>query len=258
MLLTFPLSVRRLAAGAVMGGYVYVVGGTVNTPTHGEIPNVERLLLNASSSAEWVEVAPMGRTRQMHACGVVRDQRLYCTGAYAGDNTAEVYDASTNVWTSIASMSQKRYGHAAVGFGDRLYVFGGNYRNYDLTPTCEMYDPGSDSWSNLATPPSLVVNVAGAALGSYIYLTGGYTGGSAKSLVQRYNPHTDEWNLVAPMAAPRSDHGAATVQGYLYVVGGTEGTLAVERYDATNDTWSHVRSFPAPGVYSAPVVVGWG
>jgi len=67
---------------------------------------------------------------------------------------------------------------------------------------------------------------------------GGFYNGEYLNHVERYDCQTDTWEVIAPMNKARSSHTAiAMPSGYIYVFGGWMGH---ERYDITNNTWTHL------------------
>jgi len=58
------------------------------------------------------------------------------------------------VWSTVASLSQARYGHELIAYGNKLYAIGGHNRNLvQPVKSIEEYDPDTDKWSVLAEFP---------------------------------------------------------------------------------------------------------
>jgi hypothetical protein len=65
------------------------------------------------------------------------------------DNTAEVYDPITGLWTATGSMTTARWQHRATLLADgRVLVAGGeNYGLGGLLTSVEIYNPATGTWS---------------------------------------------------------------------------------------------------------------
>lgn len=76
----------------------------------------------------------------------------YC-GFFEGvTNRAEKYEPETDTWTTLADAPRKRYRHAAVNFGDFIYIFGGvNDTDQDM-PEVDIYDTRTDTWTTSDVP----------------------------------------------------------------------------------------------------------
>jgi N-acetylneuraminic acid mutarotase len=101
--------------------------------------------------------------RQFHAAAAV-DGIIYVVGGMAGNGASlasvDVFDPTTNGWSSASAMSTRRDNPGAAVLDGRLYVFGGRTRNADGTVvdatllSVEMYDPSSNTWSARAPMPT--------------------------------------------------------------------------------------------------------
>ncbi len=71
---------------------------------------------------------------------------IYVIGGYnikgAEVNNLQSYDMTTQVWTTLPPMEEKRAGHAVCIQGDRISVAGGNNGSKFLD-TCEAFDTTS-------------------------------------------------------------------------------------------------------------------
>ena len=78
----------------------------------------------------------------------VLNNRIYACGGYDGSSflsSVEYYDASTNQWNYVASMTQRRSRVSAVTLGGKIYSVGG-YNGASNLSTIETYDPWANEW----------------------------------------------------------------------------------------------------------------
>ena len=171
---------------ALINGKIYAAGGIINSTTTTNQAAVYDPVANT-----WTSIAsmPMGVN---HAAASTDGSKLYIFGGRTGGNVlstgfneVEIYNPSTNTWTSsttagstLAPLPQARGGMGkAVFFNGEFYVLGG-----------ETSDP---------TVPNGVYN-----------------------RVDIYNPVTNTWRLGTPM--PNARHGIFPVlyNGEIYIAGG--------------------------------------
>ncbi|MGH9582596.1 MAG: Ig-like domain-containing protein, partial [Bryobacteraceae bacterium] len=85
------------------------------------------------------------------------DGRILVVGGYGEDgnnigiDTAEIFDPSTNSWTSVPKMSYKRWYPTATTLSDGrvLVTAGWQTTNHSNAGIPEIYDPASNSWTKL-------------------------------------------------------------------------------------------------------------
>lgn len=159
-------------AAAVIGGRIYVAGGTGGGMAGNEVEMYDPV------ANSWASLAPMSCARN-HTGGAVLEGRLYVAGGRPGNqNCLEVYDPTTNVWTRRAAMPTGRSGIAAAAIGKCLYVFGGEGNSADpngIFHDVEAYDPATDSWTRLAPMQTGRHGIHAGVSGNVIYLPGGAT-----------------------------------------------------------------------------------
>jgi N-acetylneuraminic acid mutarotase len=211
-----PLQTPRLGLAAATGrdGRIYVMGGQSAPQPPGPFlvtPSVEAY---DPAMNTWSAVAPMPTARVNLAATTGPDGRIYaiggCTCGLPGNQTlptVEVYDPSTNRWSTAAPMPTPRADLAATtGPDGRIYAIGGcspcGFSGRVLS-TVEVYDPSTNSWSTGVPMPTPRIGLA-TATGSdgRIYAAGGCSvcdGGRAfvpVNTVEAYTPAT------APIVTP--------------------------------------------------------
>ena len=176
---------RSSGAAAVIGDLIYVAGGR---PQRGQdfavyhtVSNTWRTLTNM----------PTGRN---HLAAAAIDGRVYVAGGrlLAGFNSPmtavlEVYDPTTGLWTSAASLPTPRGGVNGIAADGKFFVFGGEGPN-GMFDDMDMYVPSLNRWFRLESLPVAVHGVTGAAfLDGWIHLPGGgtSTGGSSGSTIHQ-------------------------------------------------------------------------
>jgi N-acetylneuraminic acid mutarotase len=172
-------------------------------------------------------------------------------GGMAADGSSlssvEVFDTTTNNWSTAASMGTRRDNPGSAAFNGKIYVFGGRTRNADgSTPvpilnTTEMYDPATNTWTAKANMPTARRTMVVGTLNGRAQVMGGeiMPDGGAFPANEEYDPTTDTWRALKPMQTPRHGAAAGTINGAVYVAGGgPQGgfflTDAVEKFAFQN------------------------
>jgi len=120
------------------------------------------------------------------AAAVIKEN-LYISGGINDDpedtvpvNHLRMYIVDENTWRPRNSMIYDRQGHSMVGFGNKLYVFGGYTSGADTMSfghclQAEVYDEETNQWSELQPSPSSYGHIYPAAtvLDGKIFIMGG-------------------------------------------------------------------------------------
>ena len=151
-------------------------------------------------------------------------------------NTVQVYNPTTNTWSTAPSMVTRRDNSGSavlddpttVGIDLKLYVFGGRTRNADslvVNPTLssmEIYDPSTHQWSSGTSMPTGRRAMSVGTLNNKIQVIGGEAtiGGLTFIHHEEYNPLTQSWRSLPSI--PTGVHGAAfgTIDKVIYIAGG--------------------------------------
>ena len=81
---------------------------------------------------------------------------LYITGGYDGQDclsSVELFDPSTNRWSAVTSMRQRRCGHGLVSHDGMLYAVGGLVHGPGgsvMLKNGEKYNPANKTWTRIA------------------------------------------------------------------------------------------------------------
>jgi len=240
-----PTALQGPATG-VIGGMVYVVGGTGGAANSAEV-NINQIYNPEANT--WTTGAPMPTARQGQVGAVVNDI-LYVIGGYLNGNSLNVVEAfnpTSNTWSTKSPMLTPRDSMAAVVNGGIVYVIGGDNPHGRLT-TVESYNPATDSWAEEAPLPVGVSGVAAGLLGSTIVAAGGQANsGSDVTDTEGYNPSTNSWEALAPDPAEQQGGCFATILGQLYSAGGKyNGGAAnvVESFNVQENQWNTLAPMP--------------
>ncbi|WP_116809686.1 Kelch repeat-containing protein [Steroidobacter cummioxidans] len=160
-------------------------------------------------------------------------------------------------WSNGAPMPAPSRGHAAVRFGNKMYVFGGvTAADGSGDPTAyswtRMYDPVANSWVAKTPMPVGGYDVKAHLVGDKIYVLPAYGVNGFRNEVLEYDPVNDSWAVKTPSPTYRYTFSSQVVNGKIYLIAG-EGTLNdgpwapgaewafkdhVAIYDPATDTWS--------------------
>ena len=131
-----------------------------------------------------------------------------------------------------------RYGHVAVGVGDRLFIWGGNNKRTPIQPTTfESFNLSALKWEHPrqlnGTLPDGLWNTVGTSDGEYGYTFGGYTGTTRLNTLYEINTRTLLCRELLPNSsshAPKKVSGCRTVlyKKKLVVYGGYTGETCTD------------------------------
>ena len=117
-------------------------------------PNVDQCFAIDPKSKKQLKIANRIQFR-LESSSAVYGGRIVVSGGTNKNNSdeksVEVYDQSANDWSLMPSMIEGRHGHASVSIRNKLYMIGGNVRQYE--PTCEVFDSFSRVFVNIEPSP---------------------------------------------------------------------------------------------------------
>jgi N-acetylneuraminic acid mutarotase/plastocyanin len=144
-------------------------------------------------------------------------------------NSAEIYDPTTNSWSSAGNMQVARRLAAASRLADgRVLVTGGETTGLtSSTATAEIYDPTTNSWSSAAAMHDARYGQAALTLpdGRVLVIGGDELGSSPADLngVEAYDLSTNTWTQLPSLTDAREQFGAVALpDGGVVVVGGDQ------------------------------------
>ncbi len=246
-----PMPVGVCGAAAVeAGGKIYLFGGY--TTFAGQVSNAA--LEYDVANDKWKTLPPMLIARGYASAVAFPSQgRIWVVGGgnafgTAGLNDVEIYDKTTNKWSSGPPMPTGRGGLTAHSLAENwgLMVFGGSANTVEpAEDTVLLYEFFGGTWYVKKSAPTRRTLHGSALIGGEaflsgkVFLMGGMNPGEPVfSSVDMYDIYTDEWtSAVAPMLTARRAFPTAVVDKKIYVFGGNNesGVLkSVEVFDPGN------------------------
>lgn len=117
---------RNSAAGAVLNGVLFVIGGrTVNDGNTNVVEVYDPL------SDRWEQARPMPKAQSGLAAAVIRGKIYAFGGEYFSPRPGGVfaeaweYDPNTDKWRAVAAMPRRRHGLGAAAIDNVIYALGG-------------------------------------------------------------------------------------------------------------------------------------
>ncbi|KAK1882940.1 Kelch-like protein 13 [Dissostichus eleginoides] len=270
-----PMDAPRYQHGiAVIGNFLYVVGGQSNYDTKGKTA-VDTVFRYDPRYNKWMQVAclnekenllPPQRTqgtplrrrwkeRRRGARWIILSLFMYLKTSIKVKLTAtvECYNPRTNEWTYVAKMNEPHYGHAGTVYGGYMYISGGiTHDTFQKELMC--FDPDADKWTQKAPMTTVRGLHCMCTVGDRLYVIGGnhFRGTSDYDDVlscEYYSPALDLWTPIAAMLRGQSDVGVAVFENKIYVVGGYSWNNRcmveiVQKYDPEKDEWHKVFDLP--------------
>ncbi|QDS97663.1 putative Ig domain-containing protein [Adhaeretor mobilis] len=232
------LELERVGHGAVRtpGSGVFVYGGVDGNEASDEVLHYD-YYFGDSQDGDKLSV-------ERSEFGFVADDlaRAYAIGGLDKEanqvlSSAERYDASEDLWTSIASLPSARHSTAAVSDdAGHLYVFGGSSTTQagNIENSSFRYTVATGTWDSVAPMPIATQDSAAVYAGDgTIYVIGGQSAAGTVATVQTYDPASDTWDTTTDLPAALHSH-TATVDdlGKIIVVGGKDfaGTTVASVY----------------------------
>lgn len=189
------------------------------------------------------------------------DSKIYAIGGQNSSgalNSVEVYDPTTNAWTTKAPMTFARYSHQIAVVDGKIYAIGG-YDGSSILNSVEVYDPTTNTWISKAPMNNPRYYHQVVVSDGKIYAIGGFCG-SILSSTEVYDPTTDTWTTKASMFVARYYHQIAVVGGKIYAIGGYDNNIflnSVEVYDPVANTWK-TKAPMSTARYSHKAIVAGG
>lgn len=225
----------------------------------------------------WHTAAPTPMKRTEVAAAMV-DGKIYVVGGFekpglgnilnfAITPAVEVYDPTTDRWTSKAPLPVGLHHVGSGVVGGRLYIIGGYSKSglsvWNPVATVYAYDSATDSWSERASMPTARGALSVTEHEGMLYAIGGYDRKSNNAQVEVYDPARNQWTSVASLPTPRDHLATATAAGKIYAIGGrldgdySRNLPIVEMYDPVTNQWRQVADLPtARSGITAAIVEG--
>ncbi len=243
---------QQAAAGVAANGMVYVIGGSNGT-------SVTNALWEYNPDSDTWRARNSKPTAVQFALGAVLNGKIHVPGGETADgrisDVLEIYDPTTDSWSTAASMPAPRSGYGLVAFEGKLYLFGG-WDGEAPTATVFVYNPDQDAWSE--APPMTFARAYGgaAAADERIYVMGG-EGADGEPAMQGeiYDPVRAQWSpMASSMPAGITRFGIASLGEYIVLAGGEEINTPLY-YNFRRDLWEiYPESAPLSGLGIQPAI----
>jgi hypothetical protein len=186
-----------------------------------------------------IQVSSLSEGRWGHTATLLKDGRLLVVGGkekpYGSLGTTEIFDPSTNKWSSAGSTLEPRgEGHTATLIGNGVLITGGTD-----SALAEIYDLSTDQWLLAGTMLDARLWASATLLeDGRVLVAGGedatVTGSKELASAEIYDPSTGEWTATNSMNEAHSGHSATLLNGRPLLV----GRYSAEIYDPYTETWS--------------------
>ncbi|MFI5202052.1 MAG: kelch repeat-containing protein, partial [Candidatus Kapaibacterium sp.] len=163
-----------------------------------------------------------------------------------GMNTLEVFDPSTNTWSTPTTtgtlIGRDAFGTAVVN--GLIYVIGGYNGATDIN-ILQVFDPATNTWSTPQTTGKFTTRdgLTACTVGNKIYAMAGVENDFSNTL-EVFDPATNTWStpVTTGWLTPRSNGASDVIDGKIYVVGGTNDTDhfvgGLQVFDPVTNAWS--------------------
>ena len=221
------------AAKLLHNGKVLFAGGV----TKGRVGDrIEEFTTNTAelydpATGQWSLTGNLSTARTSHAAALLQNGMVLVAGGYLaggpGDDylaSAEVYDPSTETWSSTGSLNTPRGYHTLTTLANGTVLVSGGEGNafpFKLN-TAEIYNPATWLWSTTGTFNTARGHHTATLLSTgQVLVVGGITNSAVSNSAELYEPATGTWSVTASLNTPRYNHTATLLKnGKVLVVGG--------------------------------------
>ena len=183
-----PMPTPRSLPGAVaIDGKLYVAGGCVGWCA----PVTGALEVYDPASDTWATKAPLPTARGSASVAVVNGLFYVMGGCCGWDaagtdwmlRTVEVYDPTTNTWTT-KTQHLVDSGYTAEAINGKIYVA--------KSAATEVYDPATDTWASLSPMPTDRSYATGGVINGKLYVAGGHGSLGPLATLEAFTPEVTE------------------------------------------------------------------
>ncbi len=181
--------------------------------------------------------------------------------------SAETFDATTESWTAIADMANRRSAHTATLLPDGRVLVAGGYDDFEALDSAELFDPATGSWTATANMiEARGYHTATLLPDGRVLVAGGRSNnsstGGALASAELYDPVTGSWSATGNMLAAHMFHAATLMpDGGVLVTGagyrgyGLADGAGAELYDPSTGSWAATGPMIDAGAYQVATVL---
>jgi hypothetical protein len=205
----------------------------------------------ATSSFLFEDTGLLATERGYHTATLLPDGRVLAAGGNTGlvpTVTAEIYNATTGIWTPTGSMKQARYRHTATLLPNGLVLIVGGLGNNDKSlDSTELYNPATGNWTSTgALVAGTATHSATLLPDGRVLVAGGGNVNGALATAQLYDPATGVWTPTGSLLTARFRHEATLLPNGLVLVSGGKGAggalKSAELYNPATGAWTQTGS----------------
>jgi hypothetical protein len=251
---------KVLVSGGVGTGNVILSSAELYDPTTGAWSSAGSL--SVARAAHTATLLPGGKVLVTGGCSA-----LTCSPATA---VSELYDPTSNTWSTTGSLNTARYFHTAVLLKTgKVLAVGGT----GPLSSCELYSPTTGKWTNAAsTSTGRYLNTTTLLADGKVLVAGGANGRYPVNSAEIYDPTANTWTLTGNMKSGRYAHTAALLPDSTVVVAGGIGQSIscgkactgyipfskVEVYSEAAGTFTAAASLSQPLAYQSMTLLSTG
>ncbi len=225
-------------------------------------------LIIEPDSCTWNTLANSSLSKVEAQSVKVNDKMYVLAGFLSGlqiTAATEIYDATTDTWSSGAPMPTAVTHMGAVAVGNEIWVLAGFVGNHPgvATDLVQIYNTVTDTWSVGPTLPNPRGSAAAAYSEGKIHFFGGLLPDRVTDVGEHYildvNNQAAGWQAAAPMPAPRNHLSGAAVNGKIYAIGGQFGHDSgvqdqsfLHVYDPSTNAWTQLTNLPSARSHFEP------
>jgi len=251
----------KIPAGASSGFVTVTTGATT-------LKSLRKFIVHDSWGSGKAIPTPLNYPAGTGAIGT----KIYVVGggtASGNIGTNQVYNATSNTWSTAAPLPTPTAGGSAAVVKGILYIFGGYSGSTSGTAVNAVwaYNPTTNTWAGKAAMPTARGSTTAVVSGTKVYVIGGNGSTLRLHTVEAYDTVADSWTTEAPLLVGKSEPAGGLLGTKVVSADGTTTSGPSgdnEAYTISTNTWSALtadataRNAACYGVLSGQLYVAGG